>query len=105
MPRALQALGWARRSLPWLERCRERYGDAFTLRIRHWGDWVVLADPADVKAVFTAGDKVGVALANPLLGPVLAYAADGIVRLTSLCRGRLTVSPAAPAAPAADSPA
>ncbi len=71
MPRALQALGWARRSLPWLERCRARYGDAFTLRIRHWGDWVVLADPADVKAVFTAGDKVGVALANPLLGPVL----------------------------------
>ncbi len=71
MPRALQAIGWARRSLPWLERCRERYGDAFTLRIRHWGDWVVLADEADVKAVFTAGDKVGVALANPLLGPVL----------------------------------
>ncbi|MBS1884997.1 MAG: cytochrome P450, partial [Actinobacteria bacterium] len=71
MPRALQALGWARRSLPWLERCRARYGDAFTLRIRHWGDWVVLADEADVKAVFTAGDKVGVALANPLLGPVL----------------------------------
>jgi len=71
MPRALQALGWTRRSLPWLERCRARYGDAFTLRIRHWGDWVVLADEADVKAVFTAGDKVGVALANPLLGPVL----------------------------------
>jgi len=67
----VQALGWARRSLPWLERCRARYGDAFTLRIRHWGDWVVLADEADVKAVFTAGDKVGVALANPLLGPVL----------------------------------
>jgi cytochrome P450 len=71
MPRALQALGWTNRALPWLERCRERYGDAFTLRIRHWGDWVLLADPADVKAVFTAGDKVGVALANPLLGPLL----------------------------------
>ena len=71
MPRALQALGWTNRALPWLERCRERYGDAFTLRIRHWGDWVVLADEADVQAVFTAGDKVGVALANPLLGPLL----------------------------------
>jgi cytochrome P450 len=71
LPRALQALGWTNRPLPWLERCRERYGDAFTLRIRHWGDWVLLADPADVKAVFTAGDKVGVALANPLLGPLL----------------------------------
>ena len=71
MPRALQALGWTNRALPWLERCRERYGDAFTLRIRHWGDWVILADPDDVKRVFTAGDKVGVALANPLLGPLL----------------------------------
>jgi cytochrome P450 family 135 len=71
MPRALQAVGWTQRSLPWLERCQRRYGDAFTLRILHWGDWVVLADPADVKKVFTAGDKVGVALANPLLGPVL----------------------------------
>jgi cytochrome P450 len=71
MPRAVQALGWTNRALPWLERCRARYGDAFTLRIRHWGDWVILADPADVKAIFTAGDKVGVALANPLLGPLL----------------------------------
>ena len=49
----------------------ERYGDAFTLRIRHWGDWVLLADPDDVKRVFTAGDAVGVDVANPLLGPVL----------------------------------
>jgi cytochrome P450 len=71
LPRALQAVGWTQRPLPYLERCRARYGDAFTLRIMHWGDWVVLADPADVKAVFTAGDAVGVDVANPLLGPVL----------------------------------
>jgi cytochrome P450 len=71
MPRALQAIGWTQRPLPFLERCRRRYGDAFTLRILHWGDWVVLCDPADVKKVFTAGDAVGVALANPMLGPVL----------------------------------
>jgi cytochrome P450 family 135 len=71
MPRALQAIGWTQRPLPFLERCRRRYGDTFTLRILHWGDWVVLCDPADVKRVFTAGDAVGVALANPMLGPVL----------------------------------
>ncbi len=71
LPRALQAVGWTQRPLPFLERCRRRFGDAFTLRILHWGDWVVLADPADVKAVFTAGTAVGVDLANPLLGPVL----------------------------------
>src|SRR3954451_5589319 len=71
LPRALQAVGWTQRPLPWLERCHRRYGDTFTLRIRHYGDWVILADPDDVKKVFTAGPAVGVATANPLLGPVL----------------------------------
>jgi cytochrome P450 family 135 len=71
MPRALQAVGWTQRPLPWLERCQQRYGDTFTLRILHWGDWVLLCDPDDVKKVFTAGMAVGVDVANPLLGPVL----------------------------------
>jgi cytochrome P450 family 135 len=71
MPRALQAVGWTQRPLPWLEKCHRRYGDTFTLRIRHYGDWVLLSDPEDVKKVFTAGKKVGVATANPLLGPLL----------------------------------
>jgi cytochrome P450 len=71
LPRALQAVAWTQRPLPFLERCQARYGDSFTLRIMHWGDWVILSDPADVKAVFTAGDAVGVDVANPLLGPVL----------------------------------
>jgi cytochrome P450 len=71
MPRALQAVGWTQRPLPWLERCHRRYGDTFTLRIRHYGDWVILSDPEDVKKIFTAGRAVGVATANPLLGPLL----------------------------------
>jgi cytochrome P450 len=71
MPRALQAVGWTQRPLPFLERCQQRYGDIFTLRILHWGDWVLLCDPDDVKTVFTAGSAVGVDVANPLLGPVL----------------------------------
>lgn len=71
LPRALQAVGWTQRPMPFLERCQRRYGDAFTLRIRHYGDWVLLADPEDVKKVFTAGPAVGVATANPLLGPLL----------------------------------
>jgi cytochrome P450 len=71
MPRALQAWGWTQRPLPWLEKCQRRYGDIFTLRIRHYGDWVILADPDDVKTVFTAGSAVGVDTANPLLGPLL----------------------------------
>ncbi len=71
LPRALQAVGWTQRPLPFLERCQRRYGDTFTLRILHWGDWVLLCDPDDVKKVFTGGGAVGVDVANPLLGPVL----------------------------------
>ena len=94
MPRALQALGWTNRALPWLERCRERYGDAFTLRIRHWGDWVLLADPDDVKRIFTAGDKVGVALANPLLGPLLGPSSMMLSEEPDHMRRRRIVLPA-----------
>jgi cytochrome P450 len=72
MPSALQALGWARRPYPFMKRCQERYGDVFTLRILHAGTWVFLCDPEDVKRVFTApAGSLGVALANPLLLPVL----------------------------------
>jgi cytochrome P450 family 135 len=72
MPAALQAIGWSRRPYPLMKRCQERYGDTFTLRILHSGTWVFLCDPADVKRVFTAPPgSLGVALANPLLLPVL----------------------------------
>jgi cytochrome P450 family 135 len=72
MPAALQAIGWARRPYPFMKRCQERYGDIFTLRILHSGTWVFLADPDDVKRVLTApAGSLGMALANPLLGPVL----------------------------------
>ena len=72
MPRALQAVGWAKRPYPFMKSCQERYGDLFTLRILHSGTWVFLCDPEDVKKVFTApAGTLGVALANPLLEPVL----------------------------------
>jgi cytochrome P450 family 135 len=72
MPSALQAIGWTWRSLPFMERCQRRYGDVFTLRVRHGGTWVLVCDPQDVKRVFTAApEQLGVGEANTLLGPVL----------------------------------
>src|ERR1700712_6108430 len=35
MPAAAQAWEWTRNPLPFLDRCRREYGDAFTLRISH----------------------------------------------------------------------
>jgi cytochrome P450 len=72
MPSALQAVGWAERPLPFMERAHKRYGDIFTMRIRHAGTWVFLCDPEDVKRVFTADSAaLGVGEANSLLGPIL----------------------------------
>jgi cytochrome P450 family 135 len=72
MPSALQAVAWARRPLPFLERCRTRFGDVFTVRVRHSGTWVILGDPEDVKRVFTADHAtLGVGVANSILGPLL----------------------------------
>jgi cytochrome P450 len=72
MPSTLQAVAWARRPLPFLERCQKHFGDTFTIRVKHAGTWVILADPQDVKKVFTADHAVlGVGLANSILGPLL----------------------------------
>jgi cytochrome P450 len=72
MPSTLQAVAWARRPLPFLERCQKHFGDIFTIDVKHAGRWVILADPEDVKKVFTADHAVlGVGLANSILGPLL----------------------------------
>ena len=58
--------------MPFLERCRQRYGDMFTLRIAHEGTWVMLADPEHVRQVFTGDPRVFHAgEANAILRPVL----------------------------------
>ena len=67
-----QSARWSSEPLPFLEECRERYGDTFTLRLRHLGTWVVLADPEDVKRVFsTDSNELGVGVPNLALRPVL----------------------------------
>jgi cytochrome P450 len=74
MPSRIQAAGWALRPLPFMARCRERYGDIFTLRIREGRPWVFLSDPADVGKVLTISPELvraGAGEANPLLGPLL----------------------------------
>jgi cytochrome P450 len=67
-----QSSRWSREPLPFLEQCRARYGATFTLRLRHLGTWVLLADPEDVKRVFSAGTgDLGVGVPNLALRPVL----------------------------------
>ena len=82
MPRLLQDVGWIARPLPWLERCRARYGDVFTLNIAQEGAWVMLADPDHVKQVFTGDPDVFHAgeanvVLRPVLGPHSVLLLDG----------------------------
>lgn len=71
-PELVQSMRWAREPLPMLEECRERFGETFTLRLRHLGAWVVLSDPEDVKRVFSVDtNDLGVGLPNLALRPVL----------------------------------
>jgi cytochrome P450 family 135 len=72
MPRALQLLGWRTRPGPLLERCRERYGDAFTLHPIPGETAVVLSDPEAVKQVFTGDPRLlHAGEANKVLLPLL----------------------------------
>src|SRR3954469_90887 len=72
MPRPVQTIGWVARTGPFLERCRERYGDVFSVRIAQDGTWVMLANPEHVRQVFTGDPKVFHAgEANAILRPVV----------------------------------
>jgi cytochrome P450 len=74
MPSTLQAIGWALRPLAFMDRCAERYGEMFTLRVRRGRPWVFLTHPDHVKQVFTTDPQLlraGAGEANPLLSPLL----------------------------------
>jgi cytochrome P450 len=53
-PALIQGIAFWTRPLPFLERCRARYGKRFSMRIPLAPPFVMLSDPADVKQVFTA---------------------------------------------------
>jgi cytochrome P450 len=72
MPRALQTAIWSRQAQWMLEQSRARFGEMFTIRIAHEGDWVMVADPELVKQVFTGDPKVFHAgEGNQILRPIL----------------------------------
>jgi cytochrome P450 len=71
--KALTTLGWFARPTALMRRCRERYGDIFTLNIAHEGPWVMVSEPDAIKEIFTGDPKVfhageGNVILKPLLG-------------------------------------
>jgi cytochrome P450 len=73
LPKTLQTLGWWTRTIPFLERCRARYGKTFTLRLLQTPPFVHLCDPDDVRELFKAPPEVlhpgeGAKVLEPVVG-------------------------------------
>jgi cytochrome P450 len=58
LPRAVQTLGWWSRQVPFVEKCRARYGKRFTMRLLQTPPFVVISEPAQIKEIFTAPPDV-----------------------------------------------
>ena len=72
LPVPVQTLGWITRPGPFMERCRDRYGETFTLRIANEDTWVMFSDPAAVKQIFTGDPKLlHAGEANGILRPIV----------------------------------
>ena len=73
LPKPLQTLRWGARPMRFMETCRRRYGDIYTMRILQAGTWIVLSNPEHVKQVFTGDPEVfhageGNVILLPLVG-------------------------------------
>ena len=81
-PAALQAVPFWSRPLAFVERCRARYGTPFTIRLPFTPAFVMIADPAQIKEVFTAPPDVlhpgsGARVLAPLVGANSVILLDG----------------------------
>ncbi len=72
LPRVVQTAGFILGGVRFLEACRRRYGDLVTLGTLFDQGFVMVFDPALVKAVFQgSNEQLHAGEANALLGPVL----------------------------------
>jgi cytochrome P450 len=72
MPMLLQTVLWMFRPIPFMETCRARHGDVFTVRLPLSGGVVNICDPQLIRTVFgDRGDRLRAGEANIVLRPVL----------------------------------
>jgi cytochrome P450 len=74
LPSALQTIGWWSRPTAYVERCRERYGGRFTIRLLGQSPFVIISDPDEIRQVFQAPPEVlhpgeGANILEPVVGP------------------------------------
>jgi len=83
LPALLQGAAFAIDTIGFLERCRDRHGDVFEVRLPGMGRFVYVVDPALIKQVFAADRDIGLAgearrpFFEPLLGTQSLLTTDG----------------------------
>jgi cytochrome P450 len=85
-PSLVQGIGFWKRPLAFLERCRARYGTPFTIRLPFSPPFVFLTDPEQVKQIYTAPADVlhpgeGARVLEPLVGANSVILLDGAAHL------------------------
>ena len=73
LPSVMQTIAWWKRTMPFLERCRARYGKRFTLRLVQSPPFVHHSEPDHIKEIFTAPPEVlhpgeGAKVLEPVVG-------------------------------------
>ena len=86
-PIPFNLLGWTLRAVPFMERCRRRYGERFTVDIGPpEGKWIFLTTPEEIREMFTAPADVlhpgeGARVLEPVVGPRSVLLLDGAEHL------------------------
>jgi cytochrome P450 len=79
----LNLLGWTLRPVPFMERCRRRYGERFTVDMGPpEGKWIFLTQPDEIREMFSAPADVlhpgeGARVLEPVVGPRSVLLLDG----------------------------
>ena len=73
LPTVFQTAAWWTRTVPFLERCRDRYGKRFTIRLLQSPPFVHHSEPDHIREIFTAPPEVlhpgeGAKLLEPVVG-------------------------------------
>lgn len=81
-PAIVQGLRFVRRPVEWLDDCRDRYGDPFTIRVPSAPPVVLFSDPTAIRDIFTGDDDAlhageATIVLQPILGANSLLLLDG----------------------------
>ncbi|HEX8742763.1 MAG TPA: cytochrome P450 [Thermoleophilaceae bacterium] len=83
IPKVIQGVLFWRRVIWFFDRCRNRYGEYFTVYAPPWGKLVVIANPADIRKIWAGDATVGDAgiaygkIYDRAMGPRSVFVLDG----------------------------